>query len=110
MIENKNTFSFQIGNLKTFLSAAAEVAIVLTILDRLERKNTYYYPTQPKKQKYFPESTKKDTKLQQRYLCNKCKQTPEFWEFHHRDGDSSNNSPSNCELLRPNCHAKKTRK
>ena len=33
-----------------------------------------------------------------------------IWDFDHIDGDSSNNSLSNCQALCPNCHAKKTRK
>ncbi len=27
-------------------------------------------------------------------------------QFHHVDGDTSNNSPENIQLLCPNCHAK----
>lgn len=45
-----------------------------------------------------------------RYQCNNCYGTT--WlnqkiplELHHKDGDNSNNSLSNLELLCPNCHA-----
>jgi len=57
----------------------------------------------------FSESTKESAKFWQGYVCNRCKQPTEIWEFHHIDGDRSNNRPSNCEALCPNCHAKKTR-
>ena len=32
-----------------------------------------------------------------------------LWDYHHIDGDRSNNRPSNCEALCPYCHAEKTR-
>ena len=40
--------------------------------------------------------------------CNRCKRSPERWEYHHLDGNRSNNSLSNCEALCPNCHSVKT--
>ena len=40
--------------------------------------------------------------------CNRCKKSPERWEYHHRDGNRSNNSLSNCEALCPTCHSVKT--
>jgi 5-methylcytosine-specific restriction endonuclease McrA len=32
-----------------------------------------------------------------------------LWDYDHIDGNRSNNDPSNCQALCPNCHAKKTR-
>jgi len=60
--------------------------------------------------KDFSDSTKKSTKMIQGNVCNSCKNSTIFWDFHHKDGNSSNNRSSNCEALCPNCHAKKTRK
>jgi len=31
------------------------------------------------------------------------------WDYDHIDGNRSNNSPDNCQVLCPNCHAKKSR-
>ena len=58
----------------------------------------------------FSKSTMESTKFLQGYVCNRCKQPTDLWEFHHKDWNRSNNRPSNCEALCPNCHAKKTRK
>jgi len=89
------------------------IAIILKVVDEIQKpKPVYYFPSipqAPKKRKEFSESTKKDTMLKQRFVCNECKQSPEFWEFHHKDWNRSNNSPGNCEGLCLNCHAKKTR-
>jgi len=40
--------------------------------------------------------------------CNKCHEIPPRWDYHHRDGNRSNNRLSNCEGLCPNCHSVKT--
>jgi HNH endonuclease len=37
-----------------------------------------------------------------------CKESSGVWDFDHIDGNGSNNAPSNCQALCPNCHAKKT--
>ena len=43
--------------------------------------------------------------------CSKCGQNPEWMgkrlplEHHHKDGDHTNNSIENLEILCPNCHA-----
>jgi len=90
------------------------IAIIVKIIDEIEKPRPVFYftsiPQTPKKRKDFSESTKKATKQEQWYLCNYCKQPTQFWEFHHKNGDRANNSPSNCEGLCPLCHAKKTRK
>jgi len=41
-------------------------------------------------------------------MCNHCHNSPPRWEYHHRDGNRSNNSLSNCEGLCPNCHSEET--
>jgi len=60
--------------------------------------------------KSFPNPTKRQVLLMQNYQCAKCHIFLDYPEFHHKDGDSSNNSIENCEALCPNCHAKVTRK
>ncbi len=71
-----------------------------------------YYTPKPKAipRKDFSDSIKKSTLMIQGNVCNSCKNSTIFWDFHHKDGNSSNNRPSNCEALCPNCHAEKTRK
>jgi len=62
------------------------------------------------KRKNFTPKTQ-DLKLkQENHRCESCWKFTEYPEFHHKDGDPSNNDISNCKLLCPNCHAKKTRK
>jgi len=100
-------FSIHIGTFNDLILSIAEVGLVLAIADGLERKNTYYYyPPQPIERHNFSKPTQEITKIRQGLVCNSCKKKPEFWEFHHRDGLRSNNRPSNCEGLCPNCHRK----
>ena len=62
------------------------------------------------KRKNFPPKTQ-DLKLkQENHRCESCGKCRKHLDFHHKDGDPSNNHISNCKLLCPNCHAKKTRK
>jgi len=91
------------------------IGAVFYTLDKLSPKKEFYdIPITPKPKpvprKYFSESTKRFTRFIQRYVCNSCKQSPRNWEYHHRDGNHSNNSPGNCEGLCLDCHAEKHRK
>ncbi len=45
----------------------------------------------------------------QKKRCNICKNKLTVCDFDHIDGDSSNNSLSNCQAICPNCHAEKSR-
>ena len=109
---------FENVNLKTILLVAAEIiviAVIVKLIDDIENKrvvysNQYFVKPLPKKRKDFTKSTKEFTKIRQGFVCDMCKNPPGLWEFHHRNGDRSNNWPSNCEGLCPLCHAKKTRK
>ncbi len=42
----------------------------------------------------------------QKYRCAICKEKLELYgrDFHHKNGDRSNNRPSNCQVLCPQCH------
>jgi HNH endonuclease len=60
--------------------------------------------------RYFSESIKKQTLGYQNYKCAICKKSAGgVWDYDHIDGNRSNNSPDNCQVLCPNCHAKKSR-
>jgi len=62
------------------------------------------------KRRQFTKLTKQKVLIQQDFRCKSCKNSLEFPEFDHVDGNSSNSDISNCQALCPNCHAKKTRK
>ena len=66
--------------------------------------------TKPSSRKNFSKKQKNLTFKNQNYRCNHCNRVLDVINFDHVDGDSSNNSLSNCQALCPNCHAKKTRK
>jgi len=66
--------------------------------------------SKPKARKSFPKTTQMTSLSEQKTRCNICGKKSDIWDFDHIDGDSSNNSLSNCQALCPNCHAKKTRK
>ena len=52
---------------------------------------------------------KEQVRIRQDGKCAKCqKPPPARWEYHHMDGNSSNNSLENCEGLCPNCFSVKT--
>ena len=75
-----------------------------TIYKRLKYRYGKY-----RKRQYFPTYIKEDTIRKQHYKCAICKRGINIWDFDHKDGNRSNNDPSNCQALCPNCHAKKTR-
>ena len=56
----------------------------------------------------WTEDQKESVRNRQGGVCNKCGKHPPRWEYHHRDGNRSNNSLNNCEGLCPNCHSVKT--
>jgi len=59
--------------------------------------------------KGWTEVEKEQVRIRQDGKCAKCqKPPPARWEYHHVDGDTSNNSLENCEGLCPNCHSVKT--
>ena len=60
------------------------------------------------KRKNFSKSARKSTLLRQGYRCNVCGHYSDFLDFHHKNGDRSDNDISNCQALCLNCHAKKT--
>ncbi|MGC1928785.1 MAG: PH domain-containing protein [Candidatus Nitrosopolaris sp.] len=64
---------------------------------------------------HFSEVVKNNILVRQDYQCGQCDLPLKYFsgklncQFHHKDGDHSNNVESNCEALCPNCHAIKTR-
>ena len=66
--------------------------------------------SKPKARKSFSKTTQKTSLSKQKNICSICGKKSDIWDFDHIDGNSSNDSLSNCQALCPNCHAKKTRK
>jgi len=62
------------------------------------------------KRKSFTKKTRDLKKKLENYRCEDCGKYNEDLELDHKNGDRSNNHITNCQLLCPNCHAKKTRK
>jgi len=58
--------------------------------------------------KGWTEIEKEQVRIRQDGKCAKCQRPPPRWEYHHKDGDRSNNSLDNCEGLCPNCHSVET--
>lgn len=54
----------------------------------------------------FPGGVKEVVLRKQKYRCAICKEKLELYgrDFHHKNGDRSNNRPSNCQVLCPACH------
>jgi len=63
----------------------------------------------PKQRKDFSERIKRAAYCARNSCCYNCGMITTRPEFDHIDGDRSNNSISNCQVLCPNCHAEKTR-
>lgn len=63
----------------------------------------------PTTRRSFPKTIKNATLKKQNYRCNICGKKLDDRDFDHIDGDSSNNSMSNCQALCLECHRKKTR-
>jgi len=51
---------------------------------------------------------KEHVRIRQDGKCAHCNKPPPRWEYHHVNGDRSDNSLDNCEGLCPNCHSVET--
>ena len=91
--------------LKLYEEAAVELVSKLILdSDNKEKK-----ASRKASRKAFSKATKKRVLVSQNCKCASCKNKLETVDFHHIDGNSSNNLASNCQALCPNCHARKTR-
>jgi len=96
--------------LKDDLNSLVDVSVKALMLYSKAKKQKI----KPGKRKYFSEKKQDITKKDQNYKCDKCGKKAKFFEFHHRDGNRSNNDLSNCQALCLDCHrethSEKTRK
>jgi hypothetical protein len=74
------------------------IAVALSVHKRRKRER-----------KYFSAEIKRATLEKQRHKCAYCRGNSDILDFDHKDGNRSNNKMSNCLVLCPNCHAKKSR-
>ena len=79
------------------------------VADELDKASKHNHKGKLKR-KSFSKTTQEITLIKQAYRCNMCKERLDVVNFDHIDGNSYNNSITNCQALCPNCHAKKTRK
>jgi hypothetical protein len=68
----------------------------------------YSYTVTPLVRKGWTVDEKEKVRIRQDGKCAHCAKPPPRWEYHHQDGDRSNNSLENCEGLCPNCHSVET--
>lgn len=59
--------------------------------------------------KGFPQGTRERVLRKQNHRCVYCRKALKVIDYHHKNGNRSDNRESNCQALCPNCHALKTR-
>jgi len=89
--------------IKYVVGARLIIVIILAIIAGRYRKK---FLAESLPRKGWTEVEKEQVRIRQDGKCAKCqKPPPARWEYHHMDGDRSNNSLENCEGLCPNCHS-----
>ena len=81
------------------------VVIIAAIAQKLKHRKGKY-----KERQHFPDSVKEKVLEKQRHRCTDCNRVLNVVDWHHKNGDRSDNRESNCVALCPNCHAVRTRK
>jgi len=94
-------------NLNNFITTFGIVILLSVILvyDKYFKKNR---EGKGSIRRGWTENEKQEVRDVQGGVCNKCGNHPPRWEYHHKNGNRSDNSLSNCEALCPNCHSVKT--
>jgi hypothetical protein len=85
-----------------FLIITITGLVILKSFDRLERN-------QPKVRRGFTRVIRDNVLKKQNYKCDHCRRILNAVDFHHKNGDRSDNRERNCQALCPNCHAIETR-
>jgi len=89
--------------IKYVVGAGLIIVIILAIIAGRYRKK---FLAESLPTKGWTEAEKEQVRTRQDGKCAKCqKPPPARWEYHHIDGDVTNNSLENCEGLCPNCHS-----
>ena len=77
--------------------------IVLNSLKKLKKS------TNVVARKGFTLMTRERILIKQNHRCVHCRKVLTVIDYHHKNGDRSDNKENNCQALCPNCHAIKTR-
>lgn len=108
------TMSQSQNNSGSWMIGGVIVIIIIAVIIKAisgSKQNTYSQTTYSQEilqRRGWTELEKEQVRIYQDSKCNKCGRPPPRWEYHHRDGNRSNNSLRNCEGLCPNCHSVKT--
>ncbi len=97
------SFNVNLEPLKEFAKKALDFLVIYAQAEAAKKKK-------PGNRKAFLKSVKQAVLARQLKRCNFCRRCFPDLEFHHKDGNHSNNDISNCEALCPNCHARKTKR
>ncbi len=85
-----------------FLFSIVVTGIVLNSLKKLKKRTNVT-------RKGFSQMTRERILIKQNHRCVHCRKILTVIDYHHRNGDRSDNRENNCQALCPNCHAIKTR-
>jgi len=88
-----------------FLLLIIGIILIIIITWKLRQGSRKY-----KKRHCFPSYVQEKVLKKQGHKCADCNRLLNVVDYHHKNGDRSNNKESNCQALCPNCHAIKTRR
>jgi hypothetical protein len=86
-----------------FVISVSVVIIIAAIARKFKHKSGKH------RRHHFPDRLKEKVLEKQHHRCADCNRVLNVVDWHHRNGDRSDNRESNCVALCPNCHAIKTR-
>ncbi|MGA9154646.1 MAG: hypothetical protein WBZ36_29030 [Candidatus Nitrosopolaris sp.] len=89
----------------TFIISVSVVIIIAAVARKLKHRRGKY-----KERQHFSDSIKEKVLEKQSHRCADCNRVLNVVDWHHRNGDRSDNGETNCVALCPNCHAIKTRR
>jgi hypothetical protein len=87
-----------------FIIFVIVVVIIAGIARKLKHRRGKY-----KERQHFSDSIKEKVLEKQHHRCDDCNRVLNVVDWHHKNGDRSDNRESNCVALCPNCHAIRTR-
>jgi hypothetical protein len=86
----------------TLLFSIVVTGIVLNSLQKLKKRTNVT-------RKGFSQMTRERILMKQNHRCVHCRKVLTVIDYHHKNGNRSDNRENNCQALCPNCHAIKTR-
>jgi hypothetical protein len=77
---------------------------------RTTSQTTGEYVRVPLPRRSFSKDVQHQTLMRQGVKCAMCGEFSKTWDADHKNGDRSDDSPHNCQMLCPNCHTYKSRR